>query len=334
MLARRTTLLHPSGARIETPLLVPSFSSKGFGLDSSGASEVGRIMATASEYLADSLLLSAYDIHYQHLDYPATAQTELCIVDSGGYETSDLQDLSATYLQPASPNEWDQEKLHAVLDRWPEHVPAIFVSFDSQKTPLPLANQLTRARQTRARYPQHLHAFLAKPETDNQRYVQIDSLKGAVGQLAGFHVLGVTEKELGSSFIDRMQHIAELRLALDDAGMTALPIHVFGSLDPISVSLYFLAGAEIFDGLTWLRYAYLDGVAMYRQNAAVRLDLLHRRDLFVTLKLMQHNLSTLGTQTNQMRKFLNDGDYKHFGSNGDVLYQAYELLRTKLRRTI
>lgn len=334
MLARTTTLIHSAGTRLETPLLVPSFSSKGFGFGADGKSEVHRIMAEASEYLTDSLLLSAYDIHYGHLNYPNNAFTEICVVDSGGYETSDQHDLSATYVQAVTPSDWDQDKLHSVLDLWPGHVPAIFVSFDSPKKPLTLARQLERARQTRTRYPEQLHTFLIKPETADQRFVQLDSIRSALNDLSSFHIVGVTEKELGNSCINRMRSIAELRLALDDAGMKAVPIHVFGSLDPISVCLYFLAGAEIFDGLTWLRYAYLDGVAMYRQNAAARLDMLGRRDVFVTLAIMQGNLSALANQANQMRKFLNDGDFKHFGNHSELMYQAYELLRTKIKRAI
>ncbi len=49
-----------------------------------------------------------------------------------------------------------------------------------------------------------------------------------------------------------MQNIAKLRKALDKAGLN-IPLHVFGSLDTVTTPLYFLAGADIFDGLTWLR---------------------------------------------------------------------------------
>jgi hypothetical protein len=173
-----------------------------------------------------------------------------------------------------------------------------------------------------------------KPETKEQQYVQIPQLLASVQDLAGFSVVGITEKELGNSAVDRMKHVAQLRLALDEVGLKGIPIHVFGSLDPVSVCLYFLAGAEIFDGLTWLRYAYMDGLAVYRQNAAARLDMLDRRDLSVTVEMMQRNLSYLSSLTNQMRKFLNEGDFMHLAPNDKLLYQAYELLRTRMKRAI
>ena len=67
--------------------------------------------------------------------------------------------------------------------------------------------------------------------------------------------------------MERILNIAKLRYALDDAGIDA-PIHVFGALDPVSSGAYFIAGAEIFDGLTWLRYSYDDQVhvCVYHSN--------------------------------------------------------------------
>jgi hypothetical protein len=116
--------------------------------------------------------------------------------------------------------------------------------------------------------------------------------------------------------------------------MTSIPIHVFGSLDPVSVCLYFLAGAEIFDGLTWLRYAYAKDLAVYRQNGAVLADGLDRRDAFITLSTMQKNLSYLGTLTNRLRKYLNQGDFSHFGDHAELMRQAHELLQTRVKRKI
>ena len=65
--------------------------------------------------------------------------------------------------------------------------------------------------------------------------------------------------------LDRMARTALLRRAMDEAGVTA-PLHIFGALDPLSVCLYFLSGAEMFDGLTWIRYGYEDGRCLYTHN--------------------------------------------------------------------
>ena len=92
-----------------------------------------------------------------------------------------------------------------------------------------------------------------------------------VTDLRGFAVVGLTEKELGDSVFDAMVKIARLRTQRDAAEI-GIPIHIFGSLDALTSVLYFLAGAEIFDGLTWLRFGYQDGRTLYSQNYGVLRD--------------------------------------------------------------
>ena len=64
MLCRTSTVRHTgSGVSMTTPLLIPSFSSKGFAKSKKdGKSEIGRILATASEFVTEIFLISAYDI--------------------------------------------------------------------------------------------------------------------------------------------------------------------------------------------------------------------------------------------------------------------------------
>jgi hypothetical protein len=126
-----------------------------------------------------------------------------------------------------------------------------------------------------------------------------------------------------------MKTIASLRKFMDAQGLRSTPIHVFGSLDPMSVCLYFIAGAEIFDGLTWLRYAYALDTAMYRQNAAILHDLVTHRDNRVKAWAMSQNLGQLEALRNKMRRFLNDRDYSVFPRGGDWLIRARDLLRAE-----
>jgi hypothetical protein len=75
-------------------------------------------------------------------------------------------------------------------------------------------------------------------------------------------VLGVTEKELGATVFACMKNIAQLRLEMEKKSLE-IPIHIFGSLDPITSPLYYLSGADIFDGLSWLRYSFGNGELHY-----------------------------------------------------------------------
>jgi hypothetical protein len=100
MLYRSTTIRHPSsGIILKTPLLVPSFSSRGFRFDKNDASEIRKVFTNTAEILTESMLVSAYDIAYGHLPKPHKFPCTpfLTIVDSGGYETGADHDYSSVY---------------------------------------------------------------------------------------------------------------------------------------------------------------------------------------------------------------------------------------------
>lgn len=332
-LCRTSKLHHPLEVTLETPLLVPAFSSKGFGVHKEGSEIKGRF-AVVSEYLTDAMLLSAYDLEYGYLEPIQNAITELTILDSGGYEASDLDDLSTVYRQPIEPREWTVELLRKVYDAWLEHIPAVFVSYDHPNVHKSLQEQIDAARSLFSHYPRQMHTLLIKPETKHQRYVHVKNVIAHVEELRDFDMVGFTEKEIGNSILDRMINIADIRFAMDDKAVN-IPIHVFGSLDPITSVLYFLAGAEVFDGLTWLRYGYQNGVASYVDNyGALRVGI-DRGDEFVRAKAMQENLSYLIELKNQMWKYLLDesfAQFKLYSSFSSFFRDSYDLLRTKNRR--
>jgi hypothetical protein len=93
-----------------------------------------------------------------------------------------------------------------------------------------------------------------------------------------------------------------------------------------------VAGAEIFDGLSWLRYGFDNGAAVYRQDFGARRVGIHERDDFVKAKAMQSNLSYLSALRMQMRKFLLDGDFARFGPNRELVQEGYDMLRTRVPR--
>jgi hypothetical protein len=133
------------------------------------------------------------------------------------------------------------------------------------KARLPILGQVERAKAMAPGRDGFMREILLKPETVDQSLLQMHSIIDNVGALASFDVIGVTEKEIGSSIFDRMRNIAALRNALNKTGLET-PIHVFGSLDTVTTPMYFLAGADIFDGLTWLRFAFHEGYTVYKQN--------------------------------------------------------------------
>lgn len=297
MLCRTSKLVHPSGASLETPLLVPSFSSKAFGLGHKGRPEVVRVLDAAQEFITRTCLVSAYDIQYGYVPEPQNLalSVDLMFLDSGGYEVSDDHDLSAATKPVHRPEKWDAAKLQAIWDRWPDSLPAVLVSYDHSNYRRSVSEQLQNAKQAALAKPGHLHSFLLKPETQEERTLEsaLRAIRGLVRDLDGFQLLGVTEKELGNSPLERMVRIAGIRRALDDASVR-IPIHVFGALDPLSVCLYFVAGAEVFDGLTWSRYAYNSGRCIYVHNNAMVPYGMEINDDEARVRTIKDNLCYLG----------------------------------------
>jgi len=141
-----------------------------------------------------------------------------------------------------------------------------------------------------------------------------------------------------------MINLYYIRKELDKIGLN-LPIHVFGSLDPITSILYFLVGAEIFDGLTWLKYSYFYGAAIYIANYGV-LDV----ELGINLSQDQVRLLSLVKNTYYLEKMkrtmidfaknqqfqiglitVYDNDYKIFNAIKSGAY-GYLLKETKAEK--
>lgn len=333
-LARSSELNHPQGATVSTPLLVPSFSSKGFGVDGSKRSDIYNYFDVAKEILTDSMLVSAYDVFYENLPKQEQPITDITFVDSGGYETSDLPDLSEIIHTPTnqkSKKKWLPEQLKSVYDNWSPQIPSVFVNYDDAKLRKSIEKQVESAEDFLLSYKGQLRTILIKPETDSQQYIKIENVIANIKRFRNFHIIGFTEKELGNSILDRMCNISKIRLELDENGIVA-PIHIFGSLDPVSSPLYFLSGAEIFDGLTWLRYGYSRGIAAYSHNIVALERGIDNKITKVRANNITNNYNYLIGLQNEMKMFLNDGDFEVFKYNSSFLKSSFNLLRTRNRR--
>ncbi|MFZ2147695.1 MAG: hypothetical protein WAV28_10800 [Sedimentisphaerales bacterium] len=334
MICRSTTIRHrSSGVSLRTPVLIPSFSSKGFQTAKNGKSEAATILQAAGEFLTQCYLISAYDIYHGYIPKPGNLPflPDLLFLDSGGYEVSDAYDYSVVVRPMVVPKEWRIEYLESVLDSWPSEIPAVFVSFDQPTIRKPFLDQVQEARSL-FKGRNQLLTFLIKPETKSQFTIE-KSLRGAlaaVDELSGFDFIGLTEKELGPSMLDRMVNVAKLRKALDEAGLSA-PVHIFGSLDPLSVCLYFLAGAELFDGLTWIRYGYNDGLCLYTHNIAATKYGIDFKDDHCKLRMLSENCYLLEGLQLRLQEFASTGSFKKLDPHAKVLKDALDTLNSRLR---
>jgi hypothetical protein len=283
LLARRSALEHPLVGRIELPLLVPAFSSKGFGFRTTRRGSSARIYSEIAYELFEfgqrpsaAVLVSAYDFFFHHFEAPKLPHrpehylrnSAIVFLDSGGYELISQFDSTETRVVTYTPrqgyalSQYESVLQHLTSDKL--GLPLVIANFDYGTTGQPLNKQISAARALFNRYPSCLSDFIIKPPQTRSSVVEPSKLsRNDLANLRGFNVIGVTEKDLGRDTFDRLHRVAELRYRLNDAGIAA-PIHVWGGLDPILSPLFFFAGAEILDGVSWMRYAYRNGVAMER----------------------------------------------------------------------
>jgi hypothetical protein len=306
---------------MRTPMLVPSFSSKAGPVH--GRVEVDQL----GEIMTQPLLVSAYDLFYKLVDLPSFATA--IFVDSGGYEANkDAESVRYGDTRPIEERPWTEDKYQTVLRELPERVPYVAVSFDHPNQQLELPDQVTRANELFPERGDLIREFLIKPEP-TERFIDCKTLVRHVELLASFPIIGLTDKELGGTMMERLACVGRLRGALSAIGATT-PVHIFGSLDPLTAPLYFLAGADVFDGLAWLRYGFSEGRAIYPQNfEAVELNL-HQRADSARAAMWHRNSYYLIRLEDEMKSFLKEQDFEVFGANSAVLRKAWSNLAEEL----
>ena len=304
----------------QTPAIVPSFSSKGF-------PDVAKIIESLSSMITESALISAYDLSYGFVKAPPF-YPEYLILDSGGYECgkdTELSDIRSNNYEPA---QWSLDQLKIELDKWSASQPTLAVSYDHPKQRISVREQISHARELfdGRKFGREL---LIKPTSPHENRIEVSEVVSQIYEYRDFDVIGFTEKELGCSIFDRMKNIAKIRTALDKAGID-IPIHIFGSLDTISTPLYFFSGADIFDGLTWLRYSYSSESAVYQKNAAALKYGIHINDDDIDPRIWVDNYQVLVELQFSMKRHLKEQTFEPFGPNAAFFQQAHAELQAAI----
>ncbi|MGQ0568983.1 MAG: hypothetical protein ACT4P5_05520, partial [Armatimonadota bacterium] len=216
-------------------------------------------------------------MHFEHFHAPNQPLPErylkkagLVFIDSGGYEL--ISDFDSTELKPfgyVPKNGYGLDQYLQVLHKLSSHqkpLPLVIANFDHGTRGQPLPQQIRSARSIFDRFRNCATSFILRPWTRTSEYVDPGNLSDRdIADLAGFDIIGVPEKDLGRDLVVRLSRIARLRRRLNQAEIHT-PIQIWGGLDPLTTPLLYFAGAEIFDGVSWLRYAYTRGVAVCRES--------------------------------------------------------------------
>jgi hypothetical protein len=214
------------GRDFETPLLVPSLSSKGFAPVEVEGNEVPAPAAYFQQFVdgfTDALLISAYDIHHgqiadaeqlrQGFATSAYSKPAVLFIDCGWYEIQQGSDAGAPYQQTLEPADWTEERFIETIDGLADDLQAVVVSWDIEDSTY--GEQIANAQRFFATRRNLSSDVLLKPE-GGRRWHKISGLAGEIEKLRAFDVVGIAEKELGNKLLDRLRTLAELRLMLDD----------------------------------------------------------------------------------------------------------------------
>lgn len=321
-----TRRLRLAGQEFATPLTIPSFSSR-----AKPPTPLSEFFAETLAEIVGPILISAYDVANAPADNGATniadeiidAAPSFVLLDSGGYEANwNARAERAGLIRVGSAPSWCRDHHAEVLSQWPTEVPLLAVTFDIPDERPSLDEQIRAAEDLVARFSSHTIELLLKPPSDS---FHIDELSGFAPRLAKFPVIGLTEDEMGPSMADRLRFLAAFRDLLDATG-SSVPIHVFGGLDPMMTPLYFAAGADIFDGLSWLRYAYAGQVGIYDKSFVATEYPTGDQDTELW-RMRLRNIQALVDLQLALVAFAGSGDFAVYRENGSQLAKAWEQCR-------
>ena len=226
---------------VPTPLIVPSFSSRGFPL-------LADIWNELSYKLYGVCLVSAFDVAEGSIPVDVKDLVNVVFWDSGLFETNSGRTESTGHHAPATRAKWTRNQYHETLEHIGEGANAIVVNFNEVGN---LEDQISKALDDFSLVPPAASGFLVKP-ADESEWVNLPKLGLHLDQLSQVSIIGIAAREAGDSLFTRCSSIVMLRDMLNEAGLDT-PIHVFGAINPYEVLAYFFCGADIFDGLNWLR---------------------------------------------------------------------------------
>lgn len=297
---------------VETPLLVPSFSSVVYDI------KVSEVHEKLTDLITEASLVSAYDLHHGFIDKGNIWVSEVVFIDSGNLEVNSLKDLGIDV------KDWSASTHSDVISSLDPISKIILVNYDEKK---PLKRQISSAHDLFSKFPDHAACFLCKPSKESMNLTYIQDLVDDTSLIEPFDVLGFTEKELGNSLLHRCQNLLKVRNALYSKNLTT-PIHIFGCLDPLSILSYFFCGADIFDGTSWLKYSFHEYIAIYTNNYPfLEKGSWSDTDSLIRASTCAQNLRELTRLMYRMRSFTQEYNFDLFRMKKEILKEVKDLVR-------
>jgi len=300
---------------VETPLIVPSFSSA----ISQDPSEIGRIHNSINEYIFDVSLISAYDLYYNYIPVENVSWSNLVFLDSGKYETDSLQHSKLL-------KKWNRDLYLELIKKLTPLNQFIIVNYD-QKTSTETQLNSANVFFDKIDHIEFTKCFLYKPLSKKSYIISIRDIQKNIDLFSDFDIIGFADKEIGNSFLSRCETIVKIREILFESEIST-PIHIFGCLDPLTIISYYLCGADIFDGLAWLKYTFHNNFALYSNNySLIKNQWTNTYDNNTMLNSIE-NLNVLNHLSKCLRHFCRTKKFESLNIEENILHQIKTLTGT------
>ncbi len=308
---------------VPTPLIVPSFSSRGF-------PHISDIWQEFRHKLYGVCLVSTFDIAGGRIPKDVADTIDVAMFDSGTYEVNGEEIESGALQHTSSVVNWTRAQYQEILGMIDHRGNAILVNFDHFGS---LEEQIRKASEDFSLAPFAASDFLIKPTTPSA-WINLPRLGQYDEELRRFDIIGITAREAGESLLKRCSTIVMLRDLLDEANL-AVPIHVFGAISPYEVLTYFFCGGDIFDGLNWLRWAFQDYGSVPIKESAIWDMKWNLTDQDLEISEWTRNLSLLFRLQEALQGYATVGDFEALVEEFPIARQAAnvaELAGAEIRR--
>jgi len=101
-------------------------------------------------------------------------------------------------------------------------------------------------------------------------------------------------------------------------------------LDPVTTPLYYMSGADIFDGLAWIRFIFSGGNTLYIDSFGPINDGIHINMDQIWAMNIAKNYQYIRRLNMNLGKFQSTCDYRFLGPNPDFYKTSYEDLMDKI----
>ncbi len=280
---------------LETPFFVPAISS----IKSNFELEESLELIDSTGY--PGYLVSAYDLYHAGgqrrtslLDAisKSTAEKAITFLDSGYYEAFWYRD-----------SDWSFDHFESVLGKVDVDFSFSFDVFWDKGKPLDkhLKESITTIAKTAG--VQRIGTTIPLLHSEAAHFPEVAK---RIVENIGPEVIGVPERELGSSIFERAKTVRLLRTALDETGRRIL-LHLLGTGNPVSILVYSLCGADTFDGQEWSQTVVDPGSAhlfhfIQKDLIDCSCSACSIRDIAYHLQTMSHNLVFYRDFTKQIRE--------------------------------